>query len=121
MDNYRAKGKPGIYMPGKLLSKRCYPAHLHKPFGYRGKRKLDAEQADECQDEGVRQGHPHHAAIREANQWRECRGQQEQERSLTVRRSDGGQIGTVLMATASSSYCFNVIAPLSIAAFASLI
>ncbi|MGP4763547.1 hypothetical protein ACTXP8_27650, partial [Klebsiella pneumoniae] len=27
------KGKPGIYMPGKLLSKRCYPAHLHKPFG----------------------------------------------------------------------------------------
>lgn len=79
-------------MPGKLLSKRCYPAHLHKPFGYRGKRKLDAEQADECQDEGVRQGHPHHAAIREANQWRECRGQQEQERSLTVRRSDGEQI-----------------------------
>ena len=108
-------------MPGKLLSKRCYPAHLHKPFGYRSKRKLDAEQPDECQDEGVRQGHPHHAAIRETNQWRECRGQQEQERSLTVRRSDGGQIGTGINGDRQQLILLNVIAPLSIAAFASLI
>ncbi len=38
-----------------------------------------------------------------------------------LRRSDGGQIGTGINGDRQQLYCFNVIAPLSIAAFASLI
>ncbi len=110
LDNYRAKRQTGLYMPGKLLSKRCYPAHLHKP-SVTGASVNSTQSSPTSVRTRCKAGPSTPCGHKRGESMARGRGQQEQERSLTVRRSDGGQLVPVLMATASSSYCFNVIAP----------
>ena len=66
---------------------------LYQPLRTGNEGNFDAKQSHKRKHQRIGQRHPHHSSIRKTYEWREGRGQQEQESGLSVWRRHRRQVG----------------------------